>query len=153
MCPAQQVLSKFELTDRTSLSDPWVSAYGRVYQISDVLATHKAGYGIQEFQFSPLLGTDVSELFYKVPSFSYYCPDLPAPAATWDDLLDRRPPSSTYFPHRAVDPTTGTPKYYLEYLNRFARYRLAWDLPYLAKTASVQKKLIAIFDNVYDGRC
>ena len=72
ICPKQAVLSSYELNGRTDLKDPWVSAYGRVYQIGDVVDSHFKSYGIQNYVFASKLGQDVSFLFYKVPLFTYY---------------------------------------------------------------------------------
>ena len=72
ICPKQPVISSFELSSRTDINDPWVSAYGRVYQIKEIVANHKNSYGVQDFMFSPFLGQDVSKLFYKANLFSLY---------------------------------------------------------------------------------
>jgi chitin synthase len=72
ICPNQDVLSKFELSSRTDLNDPWVSAYGRVYQIGDIVQNHMKAYGVQDYMFSTFLGQDVSYLFYKANLFSAY---------------------------------------------------------------------------------
>ena len=72
ICPTQDVLSKFELSGRTDLNDAWVSAYGRVYQINEVVQNHMKAYGVQDYMFSTFLGQDVSDLFYKANLFSAY---------------------------------------------------------------------------------
>lgn len=62
-----------------------------------------------------------------------------------------RPRSSTQnYAHQAPDPISGRQKQYLEYMNKYAQYRLAWPLEYIAKVASAERRLIVIFDNVYD---
>lgn len=72
ICPNQEVLSKFELSSKTDLNDPWVSAFGRVYQISDIVQNHIKAYGVQDYMFSNFLGQDVSYLFYKAELFKAY---------------------------------------------------------------------------------
>ena len=77
-------------------------------------------------------------------------PGLSEPQPGWDNLMSRPPLSSQFYPHRAIDPSTGLQKPYLEYMNKYARYRLAWTKDYVAKFASAEKRLIIIYDNVYD---
>ncbi|KAJ1567064.1 hypothetical protein HK405_007309, partial [Cladochytrium tenue] len=157
LCPSAQVLSKFELSGYTSISNPLVSAYGRVFKIPDIVSTHigtsaSDGYGMQDYEWETYLGTDVSSYFYKRPLFTSYCPSLPEPQAAWDNLSSGRPSmnSSTYPYHHAVVPSTGERRLYLEYMNQFAVSRLAWQMSYISSQASPTTKLIVIFDNVYD---
>jgi len=49
-----------------------------------------------------------------------------------------------------MDPNTGRQKPYLEYMNQYAKYRIVWPLDYIGQHASAQKKMIVIYDNVYD---
>ena len=72
ICPKQEVISSFELAGKTDINDPWVSAYGRVYQIKEIVNNHKNAYGVQDFMFSQFLGKDVSQLFYKANMFPMY---------------------------------------------------------------------------------
>ncbi|KAJ8327251.1 hypothetical protein QVD99_004898 [Batrachochytrium dendrobatidis] len=150
LCPKQEVLSTFELASKSSTTDPWVYANGRVYQISDVLSNHFNSYGIPNFRFAGFLGGDVSPLFYKGGQFSTYCPGLPPPQANWDPLANRPKADSSNYAHLAIDPKSGQPKQYLEFMNKYARARLAYTLEYIAKVASTEHRLIVIHDNVYD---
>jgi len=72
ICPKENVISLFELAGRTDINDPWVAAYGRVYQIGPIVQNHVNSYGTQQFMFSQFLGRDVSNLFYKANLFSTY---------------------------------------------------------------------------------
>ena len=72
ICPSQEVISKFELSGRTDINDPWISAYGRVYHINEIVQNHMKAYGVQDYMFSAFLGMDVSNLFYKANLFSAY---------------------------------------------------------------------------------
>jgi chitin synthase len=72
ICPEQQVLSSFELSGKTDIQDPWVSAYGRVYEIKDIVNNHKNAYDVQDYTFAQFLGKDVSYLFYKANLFDQY---------------------------------------------------------------------------------
>ncbi|KAH6588782.1 hypothetical protein BASA50_010488 [Batrachochytrium salamandrivorans] len=150
LCPKQQVLSTFELASKSSISDPWVYANGRVYQISDILANHLNSYGIPNFQFSSFLGGDVSSLFFAGQNFVQYCPGLPPPQAGWDPISSRPKSDSTHYPHVAIDPKTGTQKLYLEFMNKYAKARLGFTPEFISKMASTERRLIIIHDNVYD---
>ncbi|KAI8905966.1 chitin synthase-domain-containing protein [Gorgonomyces haynaldii] len=146
LCPVQPVTSVYELSDLNAPSDPWVYMQGRAYQIQDVIKTHTSRYGIEPFRFSPFLGQDVSELFFKNDSFVSYCPGLPVPNE-WDNVVNRHKPDSTYFPHTQSDPN-GQRKPYTEYMNKYAKKRIVWSTE---AVAAVQKRTwIILQDNVYD---
>jgi chitin synthase len=150
ICPEQQVLSSFELSGKTDVNDPWVSAYGRVYEIKEVVNNHKNAYGVQDYMFAAFLGKDVSNLFYKANLFPEYCPSLTQPQPGWDNLVSRPRSSNQNYAHQAIDPNTGRQKLYLEFMNKYARFRLAWTLDYIAQFASAERRLIVLYDNVYD---
>lgn len=151
ICPQQAVLSTFELRSRKDINDVWTYAYGRIFQTNGLVADHLSSYNIPKYNWEGFLGNDVSELFYKVPLWNRYCPDIPAPTpATWDNVQKRQPASSIVYPHRGIDPVSGSQKLYLEYLNNYAKGRVAWDWTYIQKTASQTTKLVVIFGNVYD---
>ncbi|KAI8799852.1 chitin synthase-domain-containing protein [Cladochytrium replicatum] len=151
ICPTQQVLSSFELASKQDAKDVWVSAYGRVFQINELVESHFNSYGTEKWKFAEFLGQDVSDLFYKNQNFAKYCPGMVNQFENgFDNLAKRRVSDYLYYPHRGRDPVTNTTKLYLEYMNQYAKYRLGWTMDYIAKTASQEKKLIVIYDNVYD---
>ncbi|KAI8924446.1 chitin synthase-domain-containing protein [Entophlyctis helioformis] len=150
LCPKQEVFSSFEIAGKGSAKDPWVYAYGRVYQISDLIANHQNSYAIPSFRFAGFLGGDVSTLFYAGNQFATYCPGLPPPQAGWDPIINRPRADANNYAHVGLDPATGTQKLYIEYMNKYARARLALSLDYIAKVASAERRLIVIHDNVYD---
>jgi chitin synthase len=148
ICPKQAVYSAAEVNGMQDKSRPLVYAYGRVFSVSSLLATHETGYGIQSYQFDALLGSDVSNLFYKHNLFKQYCPGLPSPSPSWDSLANR--PKTVAYSHKAIDPSTGVQKMYLEFMNQYAVARIVWPLSYIAKVASAKNKIIVIGRNVYD---
>ena len=150
ICPNQQVISSFEISSKNTLGDPWVYTRGRAYQIADLIIGHEHSYQIQDFRFAGLLGTDVSALFFPGNLFTTYCPGLQAPQKGWDPLVNRPRADSTNYPHVGIDPKTGQQKLYLEYMNKYAKARVAWKADYIASIASTEKRLIIIHENVYD---
>ncbi|KAJ3331041.1 hypothetical protein HDU76_004208 [Blyttiomyces sp. JEL0837] len=152
LCPKQAVYSAFELRSKNNVQQLWASAYGRVYLLNDVVNNHFQSYGIPQYRWQDFAGQDVSQYFFKVPLFSTYCPGLEPPQANWDNLAGTRPliAQATYPYHHAIDPTTNQPRLYLEYMNQYAKARLAWPMSYITSQASVNTKLIVIYDNVYD---
>ena len=88
----------------------------------------------------------MSYLFYKVPLWDTYCPGIPKPQDGWDNLIYR--PANTYA-HAGLD-AYGQPKRYLEFMNRYAKYRLGYSNAYIAQTASQQIRRLIIYDNIYD---
>ncbi|KAJ1546025.1 hypothetical protein HK405_007463, partial [Cladochytrium tenue] len=165
LCPSEAVYSASELSGYTGYDDPLVSAYGRVFNVKNIMQSHDGtgsststassdGYGMLSYQWDTYLGTDVSTYFYKMPYFSTYCPGLSQPQDGWDNLPGSRPSinsSSSIYPyHHAIVPSTGQYRLYLEYMNQFAVGRIGWTLSYIASKATPTTKLIVLFDNVYD---
>jgi chitin synthase len=143
ICPREDAYSIFEVNLKKEMKDPWVYAYGKVYQVGELVGNHKSSYGIEEFTFFPSLGQDVSNLFFKTEKFSSYCPNLAEPSG-WDNLINRPPPDKTRFPHKSA----GKP--YLENMNKYAKGRLLWTTKDVEKSSSSKKRLIIIGQNVYD---
>lgn len=151
ICPQQAVLSTFELGGRNSVDDLWSYAYGRIFRLNELRDDHISSYAVQRFQFEPFLGGDVSGLFHKVPLWDRYCPGIERPLPLdWDNLPNRPLPSVNFRTHNETDPTSNSPKLYLEYMNQFAVGRVAWDWRFIRKEASQQNRLLVIYDNVYD---
>ncbi|KAJ3360115.1 hypothetical protein HDU91_004705 [Kappamyces sp. JEL0680] len=148
ICPKESVLSVAEINALQNIDSPIVYAYGRMYQIAPIVASHISTYGLQKYQFQPFLGSDVSALFYKQNLFSYYCPGLDQPAAGWDNIVGR--PKKPVYSHRANDSASGQQKLYLEYMNKYSFGRVVWPLPYIQSISTPQKRLIVIGRNVYD---
>jgi hypothetical protein len=114
---------------------------------------HVSSYNVKKFQFEPYLGSDVSALFNKVPLWERYCPNIERPTPLdWDNIAIRPQESVNYKLHNETDPSSGVGKLYLEYMNRFAVGRVAWDWRFINKEASQKKRLLVIYDNVYDGK-
>ncbi|KAI9208155.1 chitin synthase-domain-containing protein [Polychytrium aggregatum] len=156
ICPKQYVWSKFEMAAMNSLTDVWVYGYGRVYQVNDIVKNHQSSYGVQTYNWASWAGSDVSPLFYPQNVWSMYCPSFPQPAG-WDPIANRPNPNALVnYPHKAIDTSgltgSGKPmqKLYLEYMNQYAKGRLAWTMDYVASQASQQTRLIVIYNNVYD---
>ncbi|KAJ3307378.1 hypothetical protein HDV03_000026 [Kappamyces sp. JEL0829] len=148
ICPKESVLSVAEINALQNIDSPIVYAYGRMYQIAPIVASHISTYGLQKYQFQPFLGSDVSALFYKQNLFSYYCPGLDQPAAGWDNIVGR--PKKPVYSHLANDSASGQQKLYLEYMNKYSFGRVVWPLPYIQSISTPQKRLIVIGRNVYD---
>ncbi|KAJ3039984.1 hypothetical protein HDV00_011539 [Rhizophlyctis rosea] len=150
ICPRQNVFSTFELQGKTDPNDPWVFAYGRAYQIKKLVDDHVPIFA-QSFQMSNWYGRDVSPLFFKNRAFTRYCPGFPQPPVDWDNLSDRGSTAVTqsYYPHWAND-SNGNVKQYLENMNQYASSRVAYRLTDVANTASNTKRLLVIYNNVYD---
>lgn len=152
VCPSQAIMSTAEVTSKSSSSDLWVYGYGRVYQINPVASSHLTSYQVKNYQMSAWAGNDISPLFYKANLWNAYCPGVSPPSpSNWDNLLNR-PTSggSSYYAHNGTDPSTGIQKMYLESMNQYAKAKVGWDWGYLSNTASSEKKLLVIYNNVYD---
>ncbi|KAI9193287.1 glycosyltransferase family 2 protein [Polychytrium aggregatum] len=160
LCPTQNILSHDEVQGRTTSGSKIVSSHGRFYDISSLANWHVQSFtgagGIQPYQFVPLYGTDVSNLFYKTDSWDYYCPGIQKPSdPNWDYLnpnVDwmRRPgdSASQKMVHRLA--RNGAYQLYLENLNQYAKGRVGWTPAYLTQFSSQSRMLLSIYDNVYD---
>ncbi|KAJ3110436.1 hypothetical protein HDU96_006612 [Phlyctochytrium bullatum] len=150
ICPRQAVLSRFELQGYTDVNNAYVYAYGRVFAINEVLNNHVQSYGKQRYEFSDFMGQDVSRYFYKTLTFEKYCPGLLKPDPGWDNINGRPAVGTSTYPYHFANSSDGTPRQYLEFMNQYARARVAWPLNYVKQQASVSQRLIVIYDNVYD---
>ena len=147
ICPRNQVYSVAEINNFKDPKNPKAFAYGQIYDLTDVIQLHDTGFGIPGYKFSDILGSDVSNLFYKHLNFADYCPGLDNPDADWDSLSGRKVPS---YAHDTIDSRSNQGKPYVEFVNRFAIGRVGWSLSYIEKISSPKLKLIVIGANVYD---
>ena len=146
LCPKQLVFASEEVKGQNDIKDPYVYAYGRVFEIKDLVQNHINSYQIKQYVMQEQIDkTDVSPLFYKVPLFDDYCPGLPKPPSSWDNISGRLSVNaSTYPQHSAVDPSSGKPRMYLEFMNQYARARVAF------RKETIKPGQIVLYDNVYD---
>ncbi|KAJ3195095.1 hypothetical protein HDU67_004503, partial [Dinochytrium kinnereticum] len=150
ICPRQAVMSRFELQGMRDTNNVLVYAYGRYFQLGEVVNNHVQSYGMQRYEWADYVGQDVSKFFYKTVSFDRYCPGLLKPQDGWDNIAGRPPVGRSTYPYHFANSSDGSPRMYLEYLNQFARGRVAWPMSYISSQASVSQRLIVIYDNVYD---
>ncbi|KND03454.1 uncharacterized protein SPPG_00937 [Spizellomyces punctatus DAOM BR117] len=151
ICPRINVLSTEELAGRTNPDDPWVYAYGRAYAIKPLIQTHQ-NLNIQDYRLAEFYGQDVAFMFNKTNNFAAYCPGVPAPTMGWDNLANRRPLAFDMHMHDLIQTIDGQkfPRPYFEYMNQFAKSRVAWTMDFIEANAKPTKRLIVINDNVYD---
>lgn len=142
ICPTVNVKSQSEVFSDRLLSNggtaPFVSAYGRYYDVSSLMAQHIKDYGpgagkaaLSVYQFEAFYGRDVSNLFYKADLWSYYCPNLAAPPTSWDNLdpqlrwMSRANVNPSVAFHRGNSPA-GYPQPFVESLNKYAKGKIGW---------------------------
>ena len=147
ICPRNEIYSVAEINSFKDEKNPKAFAYGQIYDLKDVIKVHQSGFGIPEYKFSDILGTDVSNLFFKHLNFADYCPGLDAPTSDWDSLNGRKVPS---YPHDNIDPSTGQGKPFVEFINRYSIGKVGWSLSYIEMISSPSSKLIVFGNNVYD---
>ncbi|KAI9101861.1 chitin synthase-domain-containing protein [Phlyctochytrium arcticum] len=164
VCPPQRIRNPEEIMNMSSSKKPIVGAYGKYYDISSLMESHLNSFGtgpaaIRDFELDSLYGKDVSNLFFRVDQWDQLCPGIARPQAGWDNVdplpANNAPwslrPSQTSeqrFLHRATN-TDGSPRHYVEYLNRFAQGRIGWSLDSLNKMRSTTKIYAKIYSNVY----
>jgi len=150
LCPIQPVYSPGEISLYASPSEPTkakVSMYGRVMQMEDEMASH-LDYGVEgEAGWKGYLGTDVSDLFFPVDHFEEFCPGLPQPRPAWDNLAER---SERYYHRRQNPAQPGTFINYITYMKQFSIGRLVHSWSNIQASASRTKKLVVLYNNVYD---
>lgn len=151
ICPREQILSIFEVELYNKPEKPYVAANGRYYDIKDIYDSHVNGaLGVEKFRMQSILGQDVSQMFFPALQWDKYCPGIPNPGSTWDNLLERSP--EKFWPHYAADPKSGVATNYLTLMEKYAKGRIAWQPEYLFQLSKgdSSKKIVVMFDNVYD---
>jgi chitin synthase len=150
ICPIEPVYSPGEVSLYASPSQPSkakVSMYGRVMRMDDEMASH-LDFGVEgEAGWKGYLGTDVSDLFFPVDHFAQFCPGLPNPSTAWDNLAER---TERYYHRRQNPAEPGTYINYITFMNQFAIGRLVHAWPNIQAAASRTKKLVVLYNNVYD---
>lgn len=115
------------------------------------MQTHGKDYDVHPYQFQNQLGNDISDLVFKVPSWDKYRPNIERPSPGWDNYWGvRRASARDNYYHNLTLPGTNKQQGYLEYMAKYARARLAWDPAEVAKQASQEKRMLIMFNNVYD---
>jgi chitin synthase len=143
---------------------PWVAAYGRYYDVSDLMSSHIKSYaesegniGIPSYRIQELYGQDVSRLFYKADNWLYYCKNIPAPPVSWDNLDPNAKYATTNRQSSAIDPRAfhrnnaadGYPQPYADNLNKYAKGRIGYTEQAVKGMSSTSEAYMIIYDNVY----
>ena len=118
------------------------SAYGRYYDATELMDSHKRSYGqgsgsagaVDDYLFEEFYGEDVSFLFYKVDAWEHYCPGIAPPPDNYDNLdptLDwqkrlRIQPKYARI-HRNLSPGRSVPQLYADNLLKYAKGRVGWS--------------------------
>src|SRR5436305_13153579 len=87
-------------------------------------------------------------MFYPTLTWDASCPGIKNPGSTWDNMLERD--TQNYWPHIQTDPSTKKPTNYLGYLQKYVKGRIGWQPNYVASSNDPTKKLLMMFNNVYD---
>lgn len=152
LCPPDNVKTASELSASKyrTLSNPYVILNGNYLKIVPIVNSHIGTYVDYNYYFTDpdngVLGTDVSGMFYAFTNdatFQKKCPGLANPAAGWDNIADRNNDQIRYL-HAQSN------KDYLGYLNQFAKGYVGWTKTDVKSLGSNQRKLVIIYDNVYD---
>ena len=148
LCPKQEILSKYEVEGMNKMDNAYIAAYGRYFQITDIVKDHVDKIGVNEFQMQSILGQDVSQMFFPARNWDKVCPGITNPGDTWDNILERN--DLKFWPHMVVNSETSTPQDYLGFLARFSKGRIGWTMDYLGTITDSTKKMIVMYGNVYD---
>ncbi|KAJ3187299.1 hypothetical protein HDU85_006587 [Gaertneriomyces sp. JEL0708] len=153
ICPRVNVLAVEELAGRTKADDPWAYAYGRAYQIKDIVQQHQ-NMNVPDYLMEELYGQDVAFLFDKHTAFNRYCSGngISAPPPNWDNLPNRRPIRFDWHMHNNTQTQNGVTevKPYFEFMNQYARSRVGWTMDFIKQNGSPEKRILVINNNVYD---
>jgi chitin synthase len=147
ICPKEDILSIYEIEGMTDLNKAYVAVYGRYFDITELVDEHINKIGVDKFQMQGVLGQDVSPMFFPAANWGAACPGITNPGSTWDNIFQR---TDKMWPHETIDPTTNSPSNYLGYLARYAKGRIGWQMDYISTITDPTKKIIVLFNNVYD---
>lgn len=152
ICPKQDVMGIYELEAYNKMEKGYVSAYGRIFDVTKLADEHVNGViGVEKFRMQGILGTDVSQMFFPALNWDKSCPNIPqADTANWDNLVERVP--ETYWPHYARDSETGqVVDYMAKVRKRYLKGKLVWPMEAVEKsTNDPLRRLIVMYDNVYN---
>lgn len=148
ICPKQKILSTSEIEGRSKANSPLAYMNGRVYNFEPIIRTH-LDYGVREYVLDDYVGKDISYLFNKTLYFDQYCPGFELPEG-WDYLSQRQAISSAEKMHNITQTQGGQGRNYISYMNQYAAYRLGYTWKYIRENAVPSRRLIVIYDNVYD---
>lgn len=152
ICPKQDVMGIYELETYNKLEKAYVSAYGRIFDVTKLADDHVNGViGVEKFRMQGILGTDVSQMFFPALNWEQSCPNIPqTDTANWDNLVERVP--ETYWPHYARDSETGQVVDYMARIRkRYMKGKLVWPMDVVEKsTNDPLRRLIVMYDNVYN---
>ncbi|KNC98261.1 uncharacterized protein SPPG_06659 [Spizellomyces punctatus DAOM BR117] len=161
VCPPQRIRTPDEIASMSSNKSPYVSAYGRYYDVKDLMSSHLNSFGtgpaaIHDYDLEPLYGNDVSNLFFRTDQWDQYCEGFTKPQAGWDNIdptpANQAPwstrPRDMRLWHRATDPDGGV-RQYVEYMNKYAQGRVGWSMERLNSLRSNTKIYVRIYSNVY----
>ena len=98
ICPPTSSISQGEIDAHNKVNNkPYVGLYGSYYKMGDIVNNHVNDnqYLNQDAMESTVLGQDVSPMFFKVDSWSKYCPGIPQPAQGFDNIKRDVPEKAT----------------------------------------------------------
>lgn len=148
ICPKEDILGLYDIENDNTIEKARVAAFGRIFDVTEVMGTHLNKLGYSKFQLQEILGKDVSQMFYPTKDWNGACPGITDPGASWDNFLKRDP--ERYYPHIQVDSRTNKATNYLGFLAKYQSGRVGWRPEYIAGTTDTTKKLLIINNNVYD---
>jgi len=149
ICPKTNIKNLYEIELMNGKDNPYVAAYGRYYDITDIFNGHSSKYGESDIlKMQTLFGKDVSQMFFPARSWDANCPGITNPGASWDNILVRD--DLRYPPHIGVNPDTQQPVNYLGYMGKFSRGRIGWTPERIAQIGSATMKPIIMYGKVYN---
>jgi chitin synthase len=176
ICPPVNVLSPAEVNSKahpmTGGKYAWFSAYGNYFYAEKVMSSHLKAYGegsgagaLGNYLFKDFYGQDISNLFWRQDSWGGYCPGIPAPNATWDNMdpnlvWQKRTGMLSQFQsvHRNNVPGQPAPRY-IDNLYQYTKGKVGYTKETVSALSSATmvtsnslsnpKIYVILYDNVY----
>ena len=142
-----QAMNKYDVGHNVE-HDAYVAAYGRYYDITDIVKDHIEKIGVDDTKMQRVLGQDVSQMFYPAIAWDTSCPGITNPGASWDNILERD--VDHFWPHEQINDQTKLPMNYLGYLGKYSRGRIGWTRNSISGMTSSTQKVVTMYGKVYN---
>jgi chitin synthase len=140
-------MNKYDL-GKGHLDKAYVAAYGRYYEITDLVDEHINEIGADDTRMQRVLGRDVSQMFFPAMDWDGSCPGITNPGASWDNLIERDPDRMR--PHQQLNPQTQQPMNFMNHLGRYSRGRIGWTKSALESLNNPMMKVLVMYNKVYN---
>lgn len=155
ICPPINVLTQSEvmtLSTARGSQQAYFTAYGNYFHAEELMSSHLRSFGdgsgpgaVPNYIMTGMYGSDVSILFYRQDSWATYCPKMPTPPNSWDNM----DPSLSWQKRDSLLPQIKNihrntvqgqaPSRYVDNLYKYTAGKVGWALSTIAGISSASQ--------------